>query len=198
MIIERASHQSYGKLLREQIINPLGLINTFYSPTYYRGAITARMPAGYWFIPELPMMAPQLGKDQSRLTVSWAQGAGAIVSSLQDLGNWDRALFTGQELPRQQQRELTSLVSTMTGEPIRRTTLADDAGYGLGVSQVTSKALGTEWYYEGETDGYRVVNLYAPRSGTAITIGVNSASLTDNTATLATSIYQTLHQAGLS
>jgi D-alanyl-D-alanine carboxypeptidase len=198
MIIERASHDSYGRRLRKQIVNPLGLQNTFYSATDYGRAITARMPAGYWFISELPMMTSQLGKDQSRLTVSWAQGAGGIVSSLQDLGNWDRALFAGQELPRQQQRELTSLVSTTTGEPIKTTTLADPAGYGLGVSQVTSKALGTEWYYEGETDGYRVVNICAPRSGTVITIGVNSASLTDNTAALGTSIYQTLHKAGLS
>ena len=54
------------------------------------------------------------------------------------------------------------------------------------------------WYYEGETDGYRVVNIYAPRSGTAIAIGVNSATLDDNTAALGTSIYQTLHEAGLS
>ncbi len=198
MIIERASHSNYRGRLLGQIINPLGLQNTFYSGTDYGRAITARMPAGYWFIPALPMMTSQLGKDQSRLTVSWAQGAGGIVSSLQDLGNWDRALFTGRELPSQQQRELTSLVSTATGEPITTTTLADDAGYGLGVSQVTSNALGTEWYYEGETDGYRVVNIYAPRSGTAITIGVNSASLTDNTAALGTSVYQTLHEAGLS
>lgn len=198
MIIERASHESFGKRLRKQIVNSLGLQNTFYSATDYGRAITARMPAGYWFISELPMMTAQLGKDQSRLTVSWAQGAGGVVSSLQDLGNWDRALFTGQELQSKEQRELTSLVSTTTGEPIKTTTLADPAGYGLGVSQVTSRALGTEWYYEGETDGYRVVNIYAPRSGTAITIGVNSASLTDNTAALGTTIYETLHEAGLS
>jgi D-alanyl-D-alanine carboxypeptidase len=197
MIIERASHNHYRGQLLKQIVDPLDLQNTFYSASGYGRALTSRMPAGYWFIP-LPMMSAQLGQDQSRLTVSWAQGAGAMVSSLQDLGTWDRALFTGQVLPKKQQRELTSLVSTATGEPIKTTTLADDAGYGLGVSQVTSKALGTVWYYEGETDGYRVVNLYAPRSGTAITIGVNSASLTDNTPALATSIFQTLHAAALS
>jgi D-alanyl-D-alanine carboxypeptidase len=197
MIIERASHESYGRRLHEQIVEPLGLRNTFYSGHDYSQAVTARMPAGYWFIPQLSMMSSQLGQDQRRLTVSWAQGAGGIVSSLQDLGKWDHALFAGQELPRQQQRELTSLVSTTTGEPIKTTTLADPAGYGLGVSQVTSTALGTEWYYEGETDGYRVVSIYAPRSGTAIAIGVNSATLDDNTAALGTSIYQILHKAGL-
>jgi D-alanyl-D-alanine carboxypeptidase len=155
------------------------------------------MPAGYWFIAALPEMTSQLGHDQSRHTLSWAQGAGGIVSSLQDVAKWDRALFTGRELPGRQQRELMSLVSTATGKPIRTTTLADPAGYGLGVSQVTSKTLGTVWYYEGETTGFRVVNIFVPRSGTVIAIGVNSATLDDHTAALATSVYQTLHKAGL-
>lgn len=101
-------------------------------------------------------------------------------------------------MPGKQQRELTSLVSTTTGKPITTTTLADPAGYGLGISQVTSKTLGTVWYYEGETDGFRVVNIFVPRSGTVIAIGVNSATLNDHTAALATSIFQTLHKAGLS
>jgi D-alanyl-D-alanine carboxypeptidase len=197
MIIEAASHESYARRLRGEIVAPLGLANTFYSGHDYAAAVTARMPAGYWSIPALPMMSSQLDKDQRRLTVSWAQGAGGIVGSLQDLGPWDRALFSGRELPARQQRELTSLVSTSTGEPVRKSTLADPAAYGLGVSQVTSRALGTVWYYEGETDGYRVVNLYAPQSGTTIAIGVNSASLDDNTAALATSIFQTLHAAHL-
>ncbi len=63
---------------------------------------------------------------------------------------------------------------------------------------MTSTALGTVWYYEGETDGYRVVSLYVPRSGTEIAIGVNSATLNDHTGELATSIYETLHVAGQS
>ena len=63
---------------------------------------------------------------------------------------------------------------------------------------MTSKKLGTVWYYEGETTGFRVVNIFVPRSGTVIAIGVNSATLNDHTAALATSVYQTLHKAGLS
>ena len=196
MIVERAGHGSYGNQLRRRIFVPLGLHNTFFSATHYGRGVTARMPAGYWNIAALPGMP--IGEDQSRSTVSWAQGAGGIVSSLQDLAKWNRALYTGRVLPTKQQHELTSLVSAQTGEPIKKTTLTDNAGYGLGVNQVTSEGLGTLWYYEGETTGFRVVNIYAPRSGTAITIGVNSASLADHTGELATSIYQILHQAGLS
>ena len=155
------------------------------------------MPAGYWFIPLLAMKS-QFGRDQSRHTLSWAQAAGGIVSSLQDLAKWDCDLYPDRELPEQQQHELTSLVSAKTGKPICTTTLADPAGYGLGVSQVTSKTLGTVWYYEGETTGFRVVNMFVPRSGAVIAIGLNSATLIDHTATLAISVYQTLHKAGLS
>jgi hypothetical protein len=42
------------------------------------------------------------------------------------------------------------------------------------------------------------VNIFVPRSGTVIAIGVNSATLNDHTAALATSVYKTLHKAGLS
>jgi D-alanyl-D-alanine carboxypeptidase len=198
MIIERATHDSYGRPLRRRIAHPLSLHNLFYSGTGYRRAITARMPAGYWSVAALPEMASQLGHDQSRHTLSWAKGAGGIVSSLQDLATWDRALYTGRELPGKQQRELMSLVSARTGKPITKTSLSDPAGYGLGISQVTSKTLGTVWYYEGETTGFRVVNIFVPRSGTVIAIGVNSATLSDHTAALATSVYQTLRKAGLS
>ena len=142
-----------GDVLRNQILDPLGLQNTYYSATAYGRAITDRMPAGYWFISELPMMTSQLGEDQSRLTVSWAQGAGAMVSSLQDLGNWDRALFTGQELPTQQQRELTSLVSTTTGEPIRH----DDAGRSRWVRSRRQPGDAPPWGPSGTTRGKRMV-----------------------------------------
>jgi D-alanyl-D-alanine carboxypeptidase len=197
MIIQRASGESYGRLLREKIFEPFGLRNTFYSGHDYPSSVTARMPAGYWYVPAVPVMQPQVGKDQRRLTVSWAQGAGAIVSSLLDLGKWDHELYTGQVLPARQQRELTSLISMATAQPIATTTLSDPDGYGLGVNQITNKALGTLWYYEGETQGYRVVNMYVARSGTAIAVGVNSATLTDNTGALATSLYETLQKAGL-
>jgi D-alanyl-D-alanine carboxypeptidase len=196
MIIERVTHHSYGSQVLGQIVSSLGLHKVFYSGTGYPQAVTARMPAGYWFVAALPGMP--LGQNQSDRTLSWAQGAGGIVSSLQDMAKWDLALYGGRELPAKQQRELMSLVSTATGKPIKSTTLTDPAGYGLGVSQVTSRALGTVWYYEGETTGFRVVNMFVPRSSTVIAIGVNSATLNDHTAALATAVYQTLHQAGLS
>ena len=87
MIIDRAAHDNYGSQLRKRITIPLSLRNMFYSATNYRRAITSRTPAGYWFIPLLPAMKSQLRHDQSDHTLSWAQGAGGIVSSRHQPGD---------------------------------------------------------------------------------------------------------------
>jgi hypothetical protein len=85
------------------------------------------------------------------------------------------------ELPREQQGDLESLVSTKTGKPIRMTTLPDPGGFGLGLGlgQQWSSTLGTAWLYEGETWAFRVFHIYLPRSGTIIALGLNSATAND-------------------
>ena len=201
MIIERATHDTYADQLRRRIIRPLHLQNLFYSPTGFPAAVSARMPAGYFLIPELPLLAPLLGQDLSRENLSYGPGSGGIVSSLQDMTKWDRALYDGRELPRKQQGELESLVSRKTGKPIRMTTLADPAGFGLGLGQQWSSTLGTAWFYEGETYAFRVLHIYSPRSGTIIAVGLNSATTppaNDKIAALGASVYQILHNAGVS
>ncbi len=200
MIVERAGHESFDSQMRKRIIVPLGLHNTFYSSTVYPRAVTARLPGGYFAIHGWPGTEPLLGTDQSRHNVSWGQGAGGIISSLQDLAKWARALYTGRLLPSKQQHELESLVSEKTGKPIQRTTSEDPSGFGLGVAQNTAAAFGgVNWNYNGEMLGFRVSHLYLPRSGTIITLGFNSSS--DETSALIgllTSVYRVLHRAGLS
>ena len=198
MIIERASQDSYADQVRKRIIVPLGLHDTFVSATRYPRAVTDRLPDGYFFIAPklLPQLASQFKKNQARYPV-FGLGSGGIVSSLQDLAKWDRALYTGRELPRKQQRELESLVSQKTGKPITRTTPADNAGFGLGIAQTTLSPFGTVWNYEGQTFAFRVLHVYLPRSGTDIVIGLNSCVPESKSGTLATAIYNTLRKAGL-
>ncbi len=199
MIIERVTRDSYADQLRKRIASPLGLHNLFSSTTRYARSVTARLPAGYYYIgPQtLPEMSSQFAKDQSRYPVA-ATASGGIVSSPADLAKWGRALFTGRELPRKQQRELESLVSMRTGKPIKKTTSADPAGFGLGVSQRTEPALGTVWAYQGSTWGFRLLLIYVPRSGSAIAIGANSLPEEDHLALLGRSVYQKLHRARVS
>lgn len=198
MIIRRASHHSFGDQVRKRITAPLGLNNTFISARYPR-AVTDRLPDGYFFFPPelLPQMASQFRKNQARYP-PFGLGSGGFVSSLPDVAKWDRALYTGRELPRRQQRELESLVSTTTGKPISHTTRRDPVGFGLGVGQLTTPPFRRVSWYEGQTFAFRVLHVYLPRSGTDIVIGLNSSVPESKSVTLAAAIYKTLHKAGLS
>jgi D-alanyl-D-alanine carboxypeptidase len=196
MIIERVTHRSYAEQLTSRIIKPLGLRDMCYAPYTCPAADAARMPAGYFDMPGAPSL---LGKPMPKLALTWAQGAGGIVSSLRDMTIWERALYRGRELPQRQQRQLESLVSQATGKPIRTTTLADFSGFGLGIFQITTRPTGTAWYYEGGTLGYRVVHLYFPRSGIIIAVAANSAtdiSTNDDLLATAIAVYQTLQKQG--
>ena len=110
-LLRRAAHQADHR--------PAGLRSMCYAPYTCPAADAARMPTGYFDIVRAPSL---LGKPMPPLALTWAQGAGAIVSSLQDMTTWDRDLYLGRELPPRQQRQLESLVSETTGQPIANTT----------------------------------------------------------------------------
>ena len=183
MIIERAGGETFAEQLRKRIIAPLGLRSTFYCPEGCPRAVTKRLPASYFFEPaDFPEFASLLGKDQHRRNLSWAQGAGAIISSLADLTTWHRALYEGRMLPPRQQRELESLVAQDSGQdsgqPIQALSPEHPRGFGLGVVQALTD-LGPLWWYQGEAFSFRVVHVFGPDSGIAVAIGVNSATDTD-------------------
>ena len=195
MIIEKVTHDSYADQLTRRIITPLGLRSMCYAPYTCLAADAGRLPTGYFELSAVPSL---LGQPMPPLALTWAQGAGAIVSSLQDMTTWDRDLYLGRELPPRQQRQLESLISETTGKPISTTTPADPAGYGLGIQQLTYQPIGTVWTYEGGTLGYRVEHYYFPHSGIIIALAVNSATdaANDQLGTLAVTAYQTLQKAG--
>jgi D-alanyl-D-alanine carboxypeptidase len=190
MIIEKVTHDTYAGQLTRRIITPLGLRTTCLAPYTCPSSDAARMPSGYFDIAGAP---PSLiGNAMPPLALTWAQAAGGIVSSLADMTTWDRALYTGQLLPPRQQHQLESLVSEATGKPIRRTTAADPAGYGLGVQQVFNGQTGIFWAYEGQAFGARVMHYYFPRTGLLIAVAANSSASNDDLADLAGAVYQTL------
>ena len=196
MIVEKATNDTYAHQLTKRFIIPLGLRDLFYSADYYSPAVTARMPAGYFFAGSVPQFAPLMRRDVRHLNLSWAQSAGGIVASPEALTKWARALYEGRVLAPVQQKELKSLVSLRSGRPITRLTASDSLGFGLGIAQAKSRTFGTYWYYEGGTFGYRVLHMYLPRSGTVIAFALNSAPTTDKISDLARSVYATLRAFG--
>jgi D-alanyl-D-alanine carboxypeptidase len=119
-----------------------------------------------------------------------------MLSTTADMTTWARLLYGGWLVPPQQMAELTSLVSTTTGEPIEATSPDDPSGFGLGVAQLTD-ALGTFWFYEGQTFGFRFLHAYFPESGLIVAMGLNSSPDEDRIGDLATAVYDTLVAHGL-
>jgi len=198
LIIERAARNSYANEIRKRFIDGLGLRETYYEPHLYPSEVQRRMVAGYFDSDDKDNagLAPLLRKDVRRYSVSWAQAAGAIVSTPRDLIRWVRALFGGPMLPPQQRDELLTIVSQKTGLPITATSSKEPRGFGLGVGEATQQPIGTFWFYEGETLGYRMAFAYIPRADAVIVVGVNSQprAKEDKIGMLITGIYKTLQK----
>ena len=197
MLIEEVTGESYSHELRTRLIEPLGLCDLYYRPHLYPSWVTDREPAGYYADDSKPEWLSMVGRDTSHDSLSWARGAGGIISTLEDMTRWERALYSGSLLPAEQQAELLSLVSTQTGQPIERTSLDDPTAFGLGTAQLTVPGLGTAWYYEGGTAGFRTLHVYLPESGVIVAFGANSATADDQISLLLESVVRTLVEQGL-
>ena len=53
-------------------------------------------------------------------------------------------------------------------------------------------ALGTFWFYEGETLGFRLLHAYFPESGLIVAMALNSRPDEDQLGALAAQVYETL------
>jgi len=201
MIVERASNSSYADEIRRRFIdNPaIGLTATYYEPHLYPAYVTSRMVSGYFFSTDADNdgLQPLYGKDVRDFSLSWAQGAGGIVSTAEDVTRWCRALYGGVVLKPKQQHELETLVSVETGEPIEATTAQNSRGFGLGVGEMLMPKLGRIWFYEGMTLGYRMAYAYFPHTHAVIAIGLNSQpdKKQDDIGNLMSAVYDRLHAA---
>jgi D-alanyl-D-alanine carboxypeptidase len=176
MIIERVTGHSYADEVRRRLIDGLGLSDTYYSPNVYPKSVTDRLVSGYFYNngPGNEPLAPLLGRDMRLNDMSWAASAGGIIATPQDVARWARALYTGRVLAPKQQKELMSVVSTDTGEPVWRVVATSPQGFGLGVVQAYRPRLGIYWFYQGETLGYRMIYIWLPTSDAVFAIGLNS------------------------
>ena len=199
LIIERVTHNSYASEIERRFLHSnVGLTSTYYAQTQYPVNILDRMVSGYLFSREAAPLAPLLGTDVREDSVSWMQGAGGIVSTPEDVARWARALYVGPMLAPKQRAELLTLVSMKTGEPIKKVSASDPSGFGLGVVQVMTPPIGTHWFYEGGTFGYRMLYVYFPNQDAVIALGLNSAvdGKQDSSGKLAIALYETLHKVG--
>jgi D-alanyl-D-alanine carboxypeptidase len=81
-----------------------------------------------------------------------------------------RAVFGGTVVPPKQQEEWMQLVSTKTGEPIAAVSGDDPRGFSLGLASGILGSLGAQWFYLGETLGYRTLYVWIADENLMITV----------------------------
>nr|WP_079060071.1 serine hydrolase domain-containing protein [Streptomyces bungoensis] len=92
LLIEKLTGHSVKTAYEDRVFKPLGLRDTFYVHPDTR--IPGRYARGY-LTPDAPGAAPV---DATEQTVSWAQSAGAVISSAKDLDTFYSALVGGRLL----------------------------------------------------------------------------------------------------
>jgi D-alanyl-D-alanine carboxypeptidase len=183
MIAEKASGKSFRDLVHELVIEPHGLTSTFYEASTYPEWVIKRLAHGYFESEACADYQPQckeswnlpiVGRDMREVSTSWMQSAGGAISSPRDVDRWMRAVFGGNVVPPKQQQEWTELVSTKTGEPIATVSAENPEGFALGLAKKILGPLGAQWFYEGESLGYRTIYVWIHNQDLMITVQTNS------------------------
>jgi len=115
-IVEQVSGRTYAEFLKEQFFDPLGMKDT---GVHTRGAHLSHEALGY----------AQLGEKVEKAAdwdMSWAGGAGALYSTVEDLARWNDAVFGGKVLSDE------SREAAFTPVEVGSSPASDDGGYGYG------------------------------------------------------------------
>ena len=155
-IVEKVSGKDIRTYLKENIFDPLGLSNTAYPEiTDLPGA-----NRGYGW-----NSSSKEFEDKTVLNPNVPGGAGAMYSTIADLRTYVRALYTGELLTPELQKERMH-TSGINGSQIVK--------YGEGIGQV-----GKFWGHNGTIMGFSTEMYYLPEKDAVIIICVNKLDKDD-------------------
>lgn len=153
LLVEQVTGKALGEVISERILKPLELDHTHF-------------PSGN----ELPEPHAQGYTNQSAdgsvtdatdYNPSWGWAAGAMNSTLEDLGDWVPALVNGDLLSSEMQRERMKMQPFAEGD--------DSVTYGLGLFEING------WTgHNGSLPGYKSVTVFLPEEDTTLVVLVNT------------------------
>src|ERR687890_1349059 len=129
LVLEQVTDETIGELYRKRIIEPLGLQGTSF-PDLADNSLPDPHAQGYTLQGQSSGEKPRNATDWN---ASWTWTAGMMISTVDDLLVYGRALGTGKGLlsPAQQEERIDSLASDVP--PFDKPPLKGDFGYGLGL-----------------------------------------------------------------
>ena len=146
MVIEAATENDLSAEIRSNVLDPLGLENTFF-------AAEEDIPEGY-ISGYLDFNQDGILDDVSIANLSWAWAAGAIVSNTEDLTEFAQALYAGDLLSEATRAEMFTLVDTGRGYE-----------YGLGMMSFDTPDLGRIVGHRGGSLGFNSNMWYSLEDG---------------------------------
>jgi CubicO group peptidase (beta-lactamase class C family) len=158
-IIEKVSGQSYGDFLRQNFFEPLGMTNT---GVHRAGLALEHEALGYQY--KGAVFTNALNWD-----MSWAGGAGALYSTVEDLFHWNEGVFGGKVLKD------ASLKAAWT--PVKTEDSKDDdssTGYGYGWFSAHTRGA-QEISHAGGLNGFSSFIMRLPRENFTVAILANAA-----------------------
>ncbi|WP_405904998.1 serine hydrolase domain-containing protein [Streptomyces sp. NBC_00828] len=173
MLIEKLTGQSVRTQYQKRIIKPLKLTGTSY--VHPNTAIAGRHANGY-----LPPDEGGTPVDSTEQTVSWAQSAGAIISTTHDLNTFFSALLGGRLMSAAQ------LAQMQQWTPVNST-----QGYGLGLRRRDLSCGVSVYGHTGTVQGYYTYAFTSKDGKRSVTALAN----TSNNGTVLTTLSRTLESA---
>jgi D-alanyl-D-alanine carboxypeptidase len=174
MLIEKLTGHGVAREYQDRVIAPLKLTDTFY--VHPGTGIPGRHTRGYL----TPDAAGAALVDATRQTVSWAQSAGAVISSTRDLNTFYSALLRGRLTSAPALAQMRRWVPAGTGQ-----------AYGLGLRRRDLSCGVSVYGHTGAVQGYYTYAFTSQDGGRTLT-AVATAS---NNARLHTTMLRTLESA---
>ena len=158
-IIEKVSGKPYETYLKETFFGPLAMKNTGFE---YLKDFSASMSKGHTFRDGQYM-------DASAINMKMPFSAGALVSTLDDLATWNRAVMQGEVLPSSYIQKISSHSTLQDG-----TKIPYSMGWYIGNIQ-GSKTI----KHDGIVNGYTAMGIYLPKEDIYLAVLSNCEAYRD-------------------
>lgn len=163
-IIEKITGKTYEAYLNQTIFTPLGMNNSYFGD---ESKIIKNRAKGY-------KKNENVYFNSDYISMTLPHAAGSIISTVQDLWKWNKALYSNQVIGKEWVEKLTAPYRLANGK-------STNYGYGLGISSIQgSKA----YDHGGGIPGFLTYGIYMPQEDVFVAVFSNcDCKSPDETAT---------------
>jgi D-alanyl-D-alanine carboxypeptidase len=160
LIIESKKNDSLHKILRNDLLSPLALKNTYLIVENFPNTIVHN-----WKMESTgPKDMAAISKNAILTSLAPVRG---LLSTPEDLALWGYNLYSGKVLSQTAMNEMLTFTNVPPGPPF--------TGYGFGTMRIPDNSR-TYWGHNGTVDGFLSIMLYDPVDSISVALMVNQWS----------------------